>query len=142
MQGLKRKLVYVTFYELIGLCMSTLGLAYLSDTQASHTGPLAVMITTIAMIWNLIYNTLFEYWESRQATRGRSVARRVVHAVGFQLTLVIYLIPLIAWWLDMSLVDALLVDMAFIVLVPCYTFVYNWAFDKLFGLPSSAMAVA
>jgi len=141
-QGLKRKLVYVTFYELIGLCMSTLGLAYLSDTQASHTGPLAVMITTIAMIWNLIYNTLFEYWESRQATRGRSVARRVVHAVGFQLTLVIYLIPLIAWWLDMSLVDALLVDMAFIVLVPCYTFVYNWAFDKLFGLPSSAMAVA
>ncbi|EJT83718.1 transmembrane pair domain-containing protein, partial [Pseudomonas putida S11] len=23
-QGLKRKLVYVTFYELIGLCMSTL----------------------------------------------------------------------------------------------------------------------
>ncbi|MFG0670233.1 MULTISPECIES: PACE efflux transporter [Pseudomonas] len=142
MQGLKRKLVYVTFYELIGLCMSTLGLAYLSDTQASHTGPLAVMITTIAMIWNLIYNTLFEYWESRQATRGRSVARRVVHAVGFQLTLVIYLIPLIAWWLDMSLVDALLVDMAFIVLVPCYTFVYNWAFDKLFGLPSSAMAAA
>jgi len=139
-QGLKRKLVYVTFYELIGLCMTTLGLAYLSDTQASHTGPLAVMITTIAMIWNLIYNTLFEYWESRQATRGRSVARRVVHAVGFQLTLVIYLIPLIAWWLDMSLVDALLVDMAFIVLVPCYTFVYNWAFDKLFGLPSSAMA--
>jgi len=139
-QGLKRKLVYVTLYELIGLCMSTLGLAYLSDTQASHTGPLAVMITTIAMIWNLIYNTLFEYWESRQATRGRSVARRVVHAVGFQLTLVIYLIPLIAWWLDMSLVDALLVDMAFIVLVPCYTFVYNWAFDKLFGLPSSAMA--
>ncbi|MBF8775603.1 PACE efflux transporter [Pseudomonas fulva] len=140
MQGLKRKLVYVTFYELIGLCMSTLGLAYLSDTQASHTGPLAVMITTIAMIWNLIYNTVFEYWESRQATRGRSVARRVVHAVGFQLTLVIYLIPLIAWWLDMSLVDALWVDMAFIVLVPCYTFVYNWAFDKLFGLPSSAMA--
>ena len=140
MQGLKRKLVYVTLYELIGLCMSTLGLAYLSDTQASHTGPLAVMITTIAMIWNLIYNTLFEYWESRQATRGRSVARRVVHAVGFQLTLVIYLIPLIAWWLDMSLVDALLVDMALIVLVPCYTFVYNWAFDKLFGLPSSAMA--
>ncbi|MFA7892887.1 PACE efflux transporter [Pseudomonas putida] len=139
MQGLKRKLIYVTFYELIGLCMSTLGLAYLSDTQASHTGPLAVMITTIAMIWNLIYNTVFEYWESRQATRGRSVARRVVHAVGFQLTLVIYLIPLIAWWLDMSLVDALLVDMAFIVLVPCYTFGYNWAFDKLFGLPSSAL---
>ena len=142
MQGLKRKLVYVTCYELIGLSMSTLGLAYLSDSQASHTGPLAVMITTIAMLWNLIFNTLFERWESRQAKRGRSVARRVAHAVGFQLTLVVYLIPLIAWWLDMTLVEALLVDMAFFVLIPCYTFAYNWMFDQIFGLPTSAMAKA
>lgn len=100
------------------------------------------MITTIAMLWNLIYNTLFEYWESGQAKRGRSVARRVVHAIGFQLTLVVYLIPLIAWWLDMTLLEALLVDMAFIILVPCYTFAYNWAFDRVFGLPSSALATA
>ncbi|OCT20800.1 PACE efflux transporter [Pseudomonas putida] len=142
MQGVKRKLVYVTFYELIGLGMSTLGLAYLSDTPVSHTGPLAVMITTIAMLWNLVYNSLFEHWESRQAKRGRSLARRVAHAVGFQLTLVLYLIPLIAWWLDMSLVEAFVVDLAFIVLVPVYTFVYNWAFDRIFGLPTSAMAVA
>ncbi|HHJ1297520.1 PACE efflux transporter [Pseudomonas sp. P1B16] len=142
MQGVKRKLVYVTFYELIGLCMSTLGLAYLSDTEASHTGPLAVMITTIAMLWNLIYNTLFERWESRQAKRGRSVGRRVAHAIGFQLTLVVYLIPLIAWWLGMSLVEAFVVDLAFIILVPCYTFAYNWAFDRIFGLPRSALATA
>lgn len=142
MQGLKRKLVYVTAYELIGLCMSTLGLAYLSDTAPANTGPLAVMITTIAMAWNLIYNTLFEAWERRQATRGRSVARRVAHAIGFQLTLVVYLIPLIAWWLDMSLVEAFLVDLAFIVLIPCYTFAYNWLFDCIFGLPSAAMATS
>ncbi|MBM5457866.1 PACE efflux transporter [Pseudomonas sp. P66] len=142
MQGVKRKLVYVSAYEAIGLCMSTLGLAYLSDTAPSNTGPLAVMITTIAMAWNFIYNTLFEYWESRQVKRGRSVARRVAHAIGFQLTLVVYLIPLIAWWLDMSLVEAFLVDLAFIILIPCYTFVYNWLFDRIFGLPTSAQAVS
>ncbi|WP_145181973.1 MULTISPECIES: PACE efflux transporter [unclassified Pseudomonas] len=142
MQGVKRKLVYVTFYELIGLCMSTLGLAYLSNTQASHTGPLAVLITSIAMLWNLIYNSLFERWESGQTKRGRSVARRVAHAIGFQLTLVVYLIPLIAWWLDMTLVEAFVVDLAFIILVPCYTFAYNWAFDRIFGLPTAAMARA
>ena len=142
MQGVKRKLVYVAGYEGIGLCLSTLGLALLSGTAPSNTGPLAVMITTIAMLWNLIYNTLFEYWESRQAKRGRSVARRVVHAIGFQLTLVVYLIPLIAWWLDMTLLEALLVDLAFIILVPCYTFAYNWAFDRVFGLPSAALATA
>ena len=142
MQGVKRKLVYVAGYEGIGLCLSTLGLALLSGTAPSNTGPLAVMITTIAMLWNLIYNTLFERWEARQAKRGRSVARRVAHAIGFQLTLVVYLIPLIAWWLGMSLVEAFVVDLAFIILVPCYTFAYNWAFDRIFGLPRSALATA
>lgn len=140
MQGLKRKLVYVTAYEGIGLCLSTLGLALLSGTAPSNTGPLAVMITTIAMVWNFIYNTLFEYWERRQVVKGRSVARRVAHAIGFQLTLVVYLIPLIAWWLGISLWEAFVVDLAFIILIPCYTFLYNWLFDRVFGLPSSAVA--
>lgn len=142
MQGVKRKLVYVAAYEGIGLSLSTVGLALLSGTAPSNTGPLAVMITTIAMAWNFIYNTLFERWESRQAVRGRSVARRVAHAVGFQLTLVVYLIPLIAWWLGMSLWEAFVVDLAFIILIPCYTFIYNWLFDRVFGLPTSALAQA
>ncbi|PWB30425.1 hypothetical protein DCO48_20400 [Pseudomonas sp. SDI] len=140
MQGVKRKLVYVTAYELIGLSLSTLGLALLSGTAPSTTGPLAVLITSIAMAWNFIYNTAFEWWEHRQLTRGRSVARRAVHAIGFQLTLVVYLIPLIAWWLGISLWEAFVVDLAFIVLIPCYTFAYNWAFDRIFGLPASALA--
>lgn len=139
MQGLKRKLVYVTAYEGIGLCLSTLGLALLSGTAPSNTGPLAVMITTIAMVWNFIYNTLFEFWERHQVVKGRSVARRVAHAIGFQLTLVVYLIPLIAWWLGISLWEAFVVDLAFIILIPCYTFLYNWLFDRVFGLPSSAL---
>lgn len=106
--------------------------------QAS-TGPLAVVITTIAVSWNFIYNYVFEWWESRQVSRARTLKRRILHAVGFQLTLVVYLIPLIAWWMGITLWQALLLDMALIVIIPCYTFVFNWAFDKLFGLPASAL---
>lgn len=139
MQGVKRKLVYVTAYELIGMTISTLGLALLSGHAPSSTGPLAVVITTLAVSWNFIYNYLFEWWESRQASRTRTLKRRILHAVGFQLTLVVYLIPLIAWWMGITLWQALLLDMALIVIIPCYTFLFNWAFDKLFGLPASAL---
>ena len=106
MQGIKRKLVYVTAYELIGMSISTLGLALLAGSTPTTTGPLAVVITTVAVTWNFIYNCLFEFWERRQAVRGRSIARRVAHAIGFQLTLVVYLIPLIAWWMGISLLEA------------------------------------
>lgn len=139
MQGVKRKLVYVTAYEIIGMAISALGLALLSGHAPSSTGPLAVVITTIAVSWNFIYNYLFELWESRQVSRTRTLKRRILHAVGFQLTLVVYLIPLIAWWMGITLWQALLLDMALIVIIPCYTFLFNWAFDKLFGLPASAL---
>lgn len=139
MQGVKRKLVYVTAYEIIGMAISALGLALLSGHAPSSTGPLAVVITTIAVCWNFIYNSLFEWWESRQLSRTRTLKRRILHAVGFQLTLVVYLIPLIAWWMGITLWQALLLDMALIVIIPCYTFLFNWAFDKLFGLPASAL---
>ncbi|HDX8723217.1 TPA: hypothetical protein RQO30_000831, partial [Acinetobacter baumannii] len=48
------------------------------------------------------------------------------------------LIPLIAWWMNISLVAAFWLDVAFIIIIPIYTFIFNWTFDKLFGLPASA----
>ena len=138
MQGLKRRIVYVSSYEVIGMVISSVGLALLAGDSVEHTGPLSVMITTIAVTWNFIYNILYEKWEARQESKSRTVKRRIVHAIGFQITLVIFLIPLIAWWMDISLVAAFWLDVAFIIIIPIYTFIFNWMFDKLFGLPVSA----
>ncbi|KHO14362.1 membrane protein [Acinetobacter baumannii] len=138
MQGLKRRIVYVSSYEVIGMVISSVGLALLAGDSVEHTGPLSVMITTIAVTWNFIYNILYEKWEARQNSKSRTVKRRIVHAIGFQITLVIFLIPLIAWWMDISLVAAFWLDVAFIIIIPIYTFIFNWTFDKLFGLPVSA----
>lgn len=138
MQGIKRKVVYITLYEIIAIAMSTTGLALLSGANMGHASVAAIAASAIAVIWNLVYNTLFERWESRQAKRGRSVLRRVVHAVGFEGGLVITLVPLFAWWLEISLWQAFVLDLGLIVFFLVYTFVFNLAFDKLFGLPASA----
>jgi uncharacterized membrane protein len=97
------------------------------------------MITSaIAVVWNLTFNSFFERWEARQAVRGRSVLRRIAHAVGFEGGLVALLVPTIAWWFDMSLWRALVMDLGLMVFFLVYTFVFNWAFDAIFGLPASA----
>ncbi|EMR5821605.1 PACE efflux transporter [Acinetobacter baumannii] len=138
MQGLKRRIVYVSSYEIIGMVISSVGLALLAGDSVEHTGPLSVMITTIAVTWNFIYNILYEKWEARQESKSRTVKQRIAHAIGFQITLVMFLIPLIAWWMNISLVAAFWLDVAFIIIIPIYTFIFNWTFDKLFGLPASA----
>lgn len=138
MQGIKRRIVYVTAFEIIGMAISTAWLTLLSGESPTSTGPLAIMITSIAVTWNLLYNMAFEYWEVRQVSRTRTVWRRLVHAIGFQITLVVYLIPLIAWWLAISLWDAFVLDFALMLIIPCYSFIFNYVFDRLFDVPLSA----
>ena len=141
LQGIRRRVVYVTLYELIAIVVATFGLAGLTGQNASHASVASVAASVIAVLWNIGFNWAFERWESRQAVRGRSVKRRIAHAIGFEGGLVFTLVPLFAWWFNVSLWQAFVMDLALIVFFLCYTFVFNWAFDRVFGLPASAMAV-
>ena len=139
MQGIKRKIVYVGLYEGFAIVAATLGLAGMSGQGMQAAGWMAVAASVVAVVWNLVFNTLFERWEARQSVRGRSLARRVVHALGFEGGLVVFLVPLMAWWFGITLLQALVMDLGLVVFFVCYTFVFNWAFDRVFGLPTSAM---
>lgn len=141
MQGIRRKIVYVALYELIAVAISSTGLAAGSGASLERAGVIAVVTSVIAVVWNLVYNTLFERWEARQAVRGRGVGRRVAHALGFELGFLVLLVPLFAWWFGISLQHALVLEIGLAMFFLLYTFVFNWAFDKVFGLPSSALPV-
>ena len=134
MQGIKR--------ETIAIAVASWGLALMSGRDLGHSGALAVMASAVAIVWNLGFNTAFEAWESRQAVRGRSVLRRVAHAIGFEGGLAAVLVPLFAWWLQVSLWQALVMDLGLLVFFLAYTFVFNWLFDRVFGLPASALGLA
>ncbi|RCW68123.1 PACE efflux transporter [Pseudorhodoferax soli] len=140
MQGIQRKIVYVTLYEGIAILCASVGLALLSGQGAGTSTALATVCSVIAVVWNLVFNTLFEAWEKRQPVRGRSVMRRIAHALGFEGGLAAILVPLFAWWLNIGLYEALLFDAALLLFFLVYTFVFNWGFDRVFGLPASAAA--
>lgn len=138
MQGLRRKIVYVTLFEAIAIAVTSNGLSAGSGSSLEHAGVAAVASSVIAVLWNLAYNTAFEHWEARQTVRGRSFQRRAVHAIGFEIGLSLCLIPLFIWWLQIGLWQALLLDIGLSLFFVVYAFLFNLAFDKLFGLPLSA----
>ena len=105
MQGLKRRVVYITLYEGIAIVAASLGLALMSGQGVGHSGVLAVMASVVAVLWNLVFNTLFERWEARQVVRGRSVWRRIAHAIGFEVGLLGFLVPIFAWWMNVTLLQ-------------------------------------
>lgn len=141
MQGIKRKVVYIGLFELIAIAVTTVGFSWFSGQGAERAGVVAVLTSVVAVAWNLAYNTAFEKWESRQTVRGRSFKRRVAHALGFEGGLTVILVPLLAWLLQVTLWQALVLDLGLIVFFLAYAFVFNLAFDHVFGLPASALPV-
>lgn len=141
MQGWKRRLTYITSFEVLAIAISSSVLSVMSGASAAHSAVLSVMISTTAMTLNLIYNYAFEAWEQRQTDPTRTVTRRVIHALGFQVCLLTILIPMISWWFGVTLIEALIMDFALIIFFPIFTFVFSWCFDAIFGVPQ-ATAVA
>ncbi|PZQ52567.1 MAG: hypothetical protein DI556_02650 [Rhodovulum sulfidophilum] len=142
MQGIKRRIVYLSLYEGIAIVMSSVGLALIMGAAPAEAGFLSVAASVIALVWNLLYNMGFEAAEARFGIKGRGLAIRIVHALGFEAGLVAVLVPLIAWVLGVTLIEAFLLDLGLIVFFLFYTFAFNLGFDRVFGLPASAMAEA
>ena len=59
-------------------------------------------------------------------------------SVALKLNAALVLIPLMAWWFNVGLWEAAVMEAGLLVFFLCYTYVFNWCFDRVFGLPASA----
>lgn len=50
------------------------------------------------------------------------------------------LVPVMAIWLGLSLWAALVANLGLLLFFLVYTVVFTWLFDRVFGLPASALA--
>lgn len=140
MKPITRRVIQALLYEIgaIALTSPIIGLAF--DTSASSALILAAIMSTIALAWNYVFNAIFERWESRQTVKGRSIWRRLAHGIGFEGGLVTMLVPLMAYWLNISLLNAFYAEMGILLVFFIYAITFTWAFDKVFGLPESAIS--
>ena len=131
---LKRRLVYVTLFEVLGIVFATLVLMALSGSQAQESLPVAIIVSTAARIWNFIYNTLFEAWESRSKITVRTLKIRVIHATGFEGGLFLFCLPVYMLWYGVGIGQALVMESALLLCFLVYTFVFTLLFDQVFTL--------
>ncbi|OYT99955.1 MAG: hypothetical protein CFE40_01120 [Burkholderiales bacterium PBB1] len=133
-----RRVVQAVLYEAFAIAFFGPAMSFVFEQSVASTLPLAVLMSTIALGWNYVFNGLFEAWESRQAVKGRSLRRRLAHGIGFEGGLVVILVPIMAYWLETTLLHALLADLGILAFFFVYAIAFTWAFDRVFGLPDSA----
>ncbi len=131
----KRRLVYVTIFEVLGILFATLVLMALSGGEAQESLPVAIIVSSVAVIWNFIFNTLFESWESRSQIKERTLKIRVIHAIGFEGGLFLFCLPIYMLWYGVGIWTALTMEAALLLFFLVYTFVFTLAFDQVFTLP-------
>lgn len=131
---LKRRLLYVTVFELIAILASTLILMLLSGGEAAQSLPVAVIVSVIAVIWNFTFNTVFESLERRWQITERTFIVRSIHALTFEGGLVVICLPLYMLWYGVGLWEAFVMEAALLLFFLLYTFVFTWVFDKIFTL--------
>lgn len=126
-------------FELIGLALITPLIAWGFGHPMSEIGVIGIGGATIATVWNYLFNLGFDH-ALRRLTGGtrKSLPVRIVHALLFEAGLLVVLMPFIAWYLDVSLLEAFLMDVSLALFYVVYAFLFTWAYDRLFPVPCAA----
>jgi uncharacterized membrane protein len=140
LQPLKRRILYVTIFEIIAIIASTILLMVLSGGSAENSLPIAVVISLIAVAWNYTYNLMFEKWEAKRKATDRSLLVRMSHAFGFEFGLCLIIVPIYMAWYSVGFWKAFQMEAVLLLFFLIYTFVFTYVFDTIFALPNSAAA--
>ena len=133
MRTTKDRIRQAISFEVIGLLISTPLAAFVFGLDLGETGVLAAIGATMATLWNYIFNLMFDHGLKRfTGTTRKTLKLRFLHAISFEFGLMLAFLPVIAWWLDIGLLEALIVDIAFVVFYLVYAFVFSWCYDTVF----------
>ena len=130
------RLRYALMFELLLVAITGVALSYLVGRNATDTIAMAAVLSFIALLINLIYNHSYDRVDAYcgRIPTERTLGWRVVHAVGFESILALTSLPVVMWWLGLSLWQALLLVLGMMSAIVLYTFLFTLIYDKYFPL--------
>lgn len=129
-KSIEERFLHSLAFEVLAIAICAPLGAWLLGYSLAHIGLLTLMISLLAMSWNMLFNTLFDRAQRRIGFK-RTLVARGVHALMFEIGLLLAVVPLAAWWLGIGLWDAFVLDIGIALFFLPYTFVFNWTYDQL-----------
>lgn len=136
MRTTKDRIRHTLGFEIIGLLIFAPLASWVFGFDLQLMGVMAVVGSIIATVWNFYYNLLFDH--AMLKLRGdvhKTVLIRVFHAFLFEGGLLLLFLPMIAWYLGITLWEAFMMDIAMATFYLVYAFVYNLIYDKVYPAP-------
>jgi uncharacterized membrane protein len=136
MRTVRDRIRHALSFEVIGLAIIIPLGAVAFHHPMEDIGVITVVSSIVATVWNYLYNWGFDH-ALKRATGSpvKSMLVRVLHAILFELGLVALLMPFVAWYLGIGIIEALILDISIAIFYMVYGFVFNWAYDRIFPIP-------
>ena len=129
-KSVRERFFHALAFELLAIAICAPLGAWLLGYSLAHIGLLTLMISLVAMTWNMIFNAIFDRGQRRLGFE-RTLVARALHAVLFEIGLLLAVAPLAAWWLKIGLWEAFVLDIGIALFFLPYTFLFNLAYDHL-----------
>lgn len=129
-RSVKERIFHACTFEFFAIVFTMLIGIFLLNKPLNAMGVLSVLISVTALLLNIVFNWLFDRFFPF-VNGDRSVKIRMLHAIGFEGTLVLFTVPMIAFFLKVSFVEAFMIEIGFLIFFLFYTYIYNWCYDKV-----------
>ncbi|MDN3715761.1 PACE efflux transporter [Vibrio breoganii] len=126
--GTIERIFHSILFEVLAVSLSILGLMMLTDHETGTLSGTMIVIATIAMGWNYLFNLGFDQVMKGEKT-DRTLKDRIIHVILFEAGLLILTIPVMAYLLGLSLLEAFIMDLGVTLFVTFYAFVFNYTYD-------------
>lgn len=136
LRSLKDRIRYTVIFETVLLTMLVPAGMIFYDRDILDIGLLGVVLVVKAMVLNIIYNWVFDRLEARtgRVASDRPHKLRIIHAIGFEVTLAITSIPIYTWWLKITVLEAILIDVVVTTFIVGYTYIFTLVYDLVFPI--------
>ncbi|ABI71676.1 PACE efflux transporter [Shewanella frigidimarina] len=124
----RERVFHAVSFEVIALAFIVPVSAMLVEKNSTDMLIVSICLSLFAVFWNYVYNILFDKLNGSDRVE-RKIGIRVVHALGFEGGMLFFTIPLVSWYLSLSLIDTLILEAGVLGFILVYTAVFNWLYD-------------
>ncbi len=127
---------YVTLYEFLGFAIVIPIGALVTGSGMLQMGGLSITMATIATLWNMAFNYLYDIGAMRMyGTTHKTQRMRLAHTLMFQLGLLAFEIPAVMLFLGTDLVPSIIIGSSMTGFYMVYNYFFAWGYDVVFPLP-------
>jgi len=128
--GTMERIFHAVLFEVLAVLLSIGVLMVATDHEVGSLSGTMIIVATIAMCWNFIFNWGFDQFYT-EAKENRSIGLRIFHVTLFEIGLLIFTIPVIAYILEVGLWEAFVMDVGITIFITIYAFTFNLVYDKV-----------